>query len=354
MSLSRRLFIKAVLAGGATQLLSACGLSKTTPTKTNSFVKSSPSLTPTSPMSSDQDPILFVVGDLVSERSIDRAEKVVRLIQTLMAEHAGRQMLVISVGDNEQGEAPTLLDYQTSFENTYGIFVKQGIFRPVRGNHDLLDAGHGQAYAEYFKAATHFDEIPIANGEMNYNYSFDLGDWHIVGVDQVDSTLNPAGLAFLKSDLTMHSRSKYKLVYWHAPTYCSSLLIHDALSLIPFNEAAYQAGVDIQINGHTHVYQRFHPINPFGERDDKYGITTFIAGIGGENGDYGFKPSRAQAASAIFKNTFSGGDGNHVIGVLMLTLHAGSADFAAYNANNGLIFDEGVVYCHHKTGRAAI
>ena len=73
---------------------------------------------------------------------------------------------MICVGDNEQEYSPTLLDYQTHFESTYGIFVKQAIFRTVRGNHDVMDVGQGLAYAEYFNAVTHFNEIQISNGQI--------------------------------------------------------------------------------------------------------------------------------------------------------------------------------------------
>jgi hypothetical protein len=263
-----------------------------------------------------------------------------------MAQHPGTEMLVASVGDNEQELMPTLYDYQTYFGGTYGVFVKEGIFRPVRGNHDIWDIGHGKAYAEYFNATTHFNEIHIDDGTMNYNYSYDLGDWHIIGIDQATYSLNRNALAFLKSDLAKHASAKCKLVYWHIPTYCSSFRIRDDPALIPLNQAAYDAGVDIQISGHAHVYQRFHPINPAGERDDARGITTFTAGIGGENGFFGLNRSKAQAASAVFMDTFPGGNGDHAIGVLMLTLHDGSADYALYDANNSAILDRGTVQGH--------
>ena len=368
LSMSRRKLLKVILAGGAAQLLAACGLSKTpAPTSTSTKIATPSStaqsipLQPTTQPSqiqltmepitarlnkSSKDPILFIVGDLVSRGSVDRAQKVISLIQTLMAQHPGTEMLVACVGDNEQEGAPTLSDYQTYFDSTYGVFVREGIFRPVRGNHDIYDIGHGQAYSEYFNAVTHFGEIQIDDGQLNYNYSFDLGSWHIIGIDQPDTDFNPSGLDFLKSDLAEHAAAKGKLVFWHVPTYCSSYEIRDNPALIPLNRAAYDAGVDIQVNGHAHIYQRFYPINPAGQRDDAGGITTFIAGIGGEDYDYGFRPSSAEAASAVFMNTFPGGNGNHAIGVLMFTLHDGWADYALYNANDNAILDQGTVFCH--------
>ena len=300
----------------------------------------------TQPFADSKDPIIFFESDLVSVNSLDRAQKVVALIQKIMVQHPGVQALVASAGDNEQENVPTLSDYQNYFAITYGVFVNQAIFRPVRGNHDVQDAGHGQAYAEYFSAVTHFDQIHIDDGLMNYNYSYDLGAWHIIGIDQLGEALNRPSLAFLKSDLAKYNTTKCQLVYWHVPSYSSGFKHGDDPALISLDMAEYDAGVDIQINGHDHDYQRFNPIDPAGQPDNARGITTFIAGIGGQDGNSGSKPSAAQAASAVYLDTFPGGSGSHAFGVLMFTLHSGSADYVLYNGNNSAILDHGTVNCH--------
>ncbi|MDR3575717.1 MAG: metallophosphoesterase [Anaerolineaceae bacterium] len=320
------------------------------PASTEAAAPDIPAAVPTgaSPEAAAQskDPIIFFESDLVSVNSMDRAKKVVDLIQKLIAQHPGVQALVASAGDNEQENVPTLSDYQNYFAATYGVFVNQAIFRPVRGNHDVQDAGHGQAYADYFNAVTHFDQIHIDDGLMNFNYSYDLGAWHIIGIDQLGEALNRSSLTFLKSDLAKYNSAKCQLVYWHVPTYSSGFKHGDDPALIPLNTAEYNAGVDIQINGHDHDYQRFYPINPQGQRDNAAGITTFIAGIGGQDGDSGSKTSTAQPASAVYMDTFPGGSGSHAIGVLMFTLHSSSADYTLYNANNTAVLDRGTVDCH--------
>ena len=133
------------------------------------------------------------------------------------------------------------------------------------------------------------------------------------------------------------------MVYWHVPTYSSGSAHGDATGLKPFNQAEYNAGVDVQLNGHDHDYQRFYPINPSGVRDNAKGITTFIDGIGGQAGRTGSKTSVAQAASAVYKDVFPGGS---AIGFIQFTLHAASADYTVYNANDGSIVDSGTVTCH--------
>jgi len=293
-----------------------------------------------SPMpTSGNDPIIFFNGDLVSGSSLARAQSVVALIKNLMAKHAGTPMLVASTGDNEQESTPTLAAYQKYFGATYQTFVDQRIFMQVRGNHDIQDAGHGAAYAQYFGANSH-----LVNGQTNYSY--DLGGWHFVGLEQLSGSVNQTALSFLKSDLAAHP-NKCTLVYWHVPTYSSGSAHGDSTGLKALNQAEYDAGVDIQINGHDHHYQRFYPLNPNAQRDDARGITTFIAGIGGQNGRSGSKTSVAQPASAKYLDTFPGpGTNTHAIGVIQFTLHANSADYALYDANDGSVLDQGTVNCH--------
>jgi len=260
-------------------------------------------------------------------------------------------MRVASTGDNEQEGTPTLSNYQSSFGTTYGAFVTQGIFMQVRGNHDIQSAGSytdyngtvhstGAAYWDYFGANAHAANI---SGQKLTDYSYDLGGWHIVALDQLNGSVNSATLNFLTADLAANSATTCQLVYWHVPTYSSGSAHGDAVGLKPLNQAEYNAGVDIQLNGHDHDYQRFYPLNPNGARDDAKGITTFIDGIGGEDGRSGSKVSIADPASARYMDAFPGGE---AIGVIQFTLHLISADYTLYDGNTGAVLDSGTVNCH--------
>jgi len=290
---------------------------------------------PTQPSSAD--PMIFFQGDLVAYNSVPEAQQVVALVNSLIAQHPNRQVLIASPGDNEQEHSPTVSDYQTYFGSTYGPFFTQGIFRPVRGNHDAASANNGQAFWEYFGS-----QVPN-NGGMT-NYSYDLGGWHIIALDQVSETAVTAKtLNFLKADLAANADSKCQIAYWHVPIYSSGPSAGDSTALKPLSQALYDAGVDIQINGHDHHYQRFYPLNPNGARDNAKGITTFIAGIGGQGHRSGSAKSIAQPASAKFLDSFPGGS---AIGTVMFTLHAESADYTLYNAYDGAVLDQGTVTCH--------
>ena len=331
----------ATLPPGVTPTRTATPPANPTPTRT------------ATPPPAGNDPILFFVSDLVSGGTTGNAQSVVDLIQNLMSQHPNAQMLVAASGDNEQENSPSVSNYQAAFGSTYGTFVDQGIFMQVRGNHDAQSVGSytdfdgtthssGAAYWDYFGPDAHMANI---NGKKLTDYSYDLGNWHIIGLDQLNGTVNTNTLNFLTSDLTAHSNTTCQLVYWHVPTYSSGAAHGDSTGLKPLNQAEYNAGVDIQLNGHDHNYQRFYPINPNGVRDDALGITTFVAGIGGQDGRSGSQTSAAQAASAIYLDAFPGGAG-HAIGAIQFTLHAGSADYKLYDANNGAVLDQGTVICH--------
>ena len=309
-----------------------------------------PTVQPTQP-SGGNDPIIYFTGDLVSGSSVGRATLVVNLIKNLMAQHPGTQFLVASTGDNEQENNPTIANYQAYFGTTFGTFVTQGIFQQVRGNHDIQSAGaytdfngtvhsSGAAYWDYFGANAHAANI---SGQKLTDYSYNLGNWHIIGLDQLNGSVNSATLGFLKADLAANTAKQCQIVYWHVPTYSSGSAHGDSTGLKPLNQAEYDAGVDIQLNGHDHDYQRFYPLNPSGVRDDAKGITTFIDGIGGQDGRSGSKTSIAQAASALYLDAFPGGS---AIGVIQFTLHTNSADYVLYNANDGTMLDHGTVACH--------
>jgi hypothetical protein len=293
------------------------------------------------------------MSDLVQSGSLSQAQSVVNLIQTLMSQHPDTQMLVASGGDNEQEAAPTISNYQAYFGTTFGIFVSQGIFMQVRGNHDIQSVGSytnfdgtvhntGAAYWDYFGANAHMFNI---EGKKLTDYSYDLGTWHIIGLDQLNGTVSKPSLDFLTADLATHASSTCQLVYWHVPTYSSGGAIGDSTGLKPINQVEFNAGVDIQLNGHDHDYQRFYPINPDGVRDDAHGITTFVGGIGGDDGYSGSQNSQAQAASAVYLDRFPPGTG-HAIGVIQFTLHNGSAEYKLFDANDGSILDHGTVVCH--------
>jgi hypothetical protein len=117
----------------------------------------------------------------------------------------------------------------------------------------------------------------------------------------------------LKADLAAHPNA-CTVAYWHHPRFSSGEQ-GSSVSVDPFWKALYAAGVELVLNGHDHIYERFEPQNPSAQPDPK-GIQEFIVGTGGKvmNAFATVKPNSAVRHT----NTF---------GVLKLTLHSNSYDW---------------------------
>ena len=101
---------------------------------------------------------------------------------------------------------------------------------------------------------------------------------------------------------------------WHHPLFTSSIngsstWVRDAWRLL------YGYGVDVVVNGHDHVYERFAPQDPNGAPSPR-GIREFVVGTGG---DTLYDRKTYPANSEVFDN--------RTYGVLKLTLKSGSYDW---------------------------
>ena len=102
----------------------------------------------------------------------------------------------------------------------------------------------------------------------------------------------------------------------------------------PFWQILYNAHVDIVLNGHDHIYERFQPQDADGNAASN-GIREFIVGTGGEN--HGGINSVAANTAGRDTTTF---------GVLKLTLHAGSYDWSFIpDGHSGSFTDSGTASC---------
>lgn len=97
----------------------------------------------------------------------------------------------------------------------------------------------------------------------------------------------------------------------------------------------YDAGADVILNGHAHVYERFAPQTPSGALDTANGIREFVVGTGG---------AALDAFSTIAPN--SQARNNTTFGVLKLTLHPSSYDFEFRPIAGSSFTDKGSTACH--------
>ena len=247
--------------------------------------------------------------------------------------------LVALVGD-EQYQVGQYSDFENSYEQTYGAFKM--ITRPSPGNHEFYVehgaigvAGYG--YFSYFNGAQHNADgsfmtatvannpdtggtftqpVPFSDGQAGHFdqtgglgttvpaggnigvgngwYSYNLGSWHLISLN-IECETQPGGctgawinseLQWLKKDLAAN-HSACTAAYWHQPTFSATngLAVPEGTTAKEFWQLLYQAGADLILNGHDHLYAHYRPLDPNGNSDPKKGIREFIVGTGGETLD---------------------------------------------------------------------
>ncbi len=231
---------------------------------------------------------------------------------------------IIIAGDasNEDG---TLWQYQNCFEPSWGQYMNR--IHTVAGNHDYYSDPINNYYT-YFG-----DRAGVA--DKGY-YSFELGEWHVVGLNS-NCGFIPCGpsseqVAWLKQDLA-ENQSRCTIAFWHVPRWNSGPAKH-AHWVQPFWDELYKAGAEIVINGHDHHYERTGKIDAAGLPDKQNGLIEFILGTGGA-GHYYLDDAFAFSEKMIFGE----------FGVLKLTLEPERFQWQFINVEN-VVLDEGESDCH--------
>lgn len=258
--------------------------------------------------------VLVGAGDIASCSSNDD-EATAKLLDGI----AGT---VFTAGDNayEDGSAS---DYANCYGPTWGRHKSRT--RPTIGNHEYNTAGAG-GYFGYFGS--------VAGDPLAGYYSYDLGGWHIIVLNS--NILMNAGSAqesWLRTDLANHPR-KCTLAMWHHPRFSSGQHGSSTASQ-PLWQALYEAGADVVVVGHDHLYERFAPQTSDGQVDAARGIREFVVGTGGA----GLYPFSNPAANSQAKN-------NTTHGVLKLTLYGDRYDWKFIPVAGSSFTDAGSGNCH--------
>jgi acid phosphatase type 7 len=333
--------------------------------------------------------------------------------------------LVAIVGD-EQYQVGQYSDFENSYELTYGAF--KSITRPAPGNHEFYTehgaigvAGYG--YFSYFNGVQHNADgsimtatiagnpdtggtftqpVPYSNGQagqfeqsggLGTNtaggavgigdgwYSYNLGSWHLISLN-IECETQPGGCsesgawfaaetAWLRKDLAAN-HSQCTLAYWHQPTYSAAdSLTEEGITAGTWWQLLYDAGADLVLNGHDHLYARYAPIKPYfvpsdtsvsgvtgtwlGTPDAKNGIREFIVGTGGETLDtVDATPTSTTDYDAIYNQQNLEAATGEFWGVMGLTLNQNGYAWdyesalkdPAQTTGPNTFSDTGVAACH--------
>ena len=257
--------------------------------------------------------ILVGAGD-IARCGVEGAEATAKLLDRISG-------TVFVAGDNAYMSG-TIEEYRTCYAPSWGRHLART--RPVPGNHEYRTAG-AAGYFEYFGS----NAGPAGLGY----YSYTLGSWLILALNsEVDVSAASAQLQWVRDQLSA-SRSRCTAVYWHRPLFSSGPNGSNA-DMLPLWRLLYSLDVDIVINAHDHLYERFAPQDPDGRPDPARGIRQFTVGSGGAP-TYSIARTVANSEAAA-----------SVWGVGQFTLENGSYKWEFVPAEGASFSDAGVGQCH--------
>ena len=276
------------------------------------------------------DPIFTGAGDIADcNQDMDAATAAIL---------SGIDGTVWTSGDNVY-PAGLAEDFANCYDPVWGGSIKART-RPVPGNHDWGDSSISASlsgYKGYFGA-----QATDANGKSYYSYNIASSNWHIVNLDSECGLVTPnvadgcaAGSpqeTWLRADLASNS-TKNVVAIWHRPLYSSGGTHYTALQAMYTD--LYEAGADLILQGHDHIYERTAPTNPDGAADLNYGIRQFTVGTGGSLGSNCGNPIPTQEVCK-----------SNINGVLKLTLHATGYDWAFLATTDSSFTDSGTGTVH--------
>jgi hypothetical protein len=267
---------------------------------------STPTVTPTG---SSESVVLVGAGD-ISECDNDNDELTAQLLDAIPG-------TVFTTGDNAYNRG-TYNEYLNCYEPTWGRHKERT--KPVPGNHEYRSEG-AAGYIQYF------------NNVPSY-YAYNLGGWRIYALNsEIDASAGSPQLLWLQTDLAANPR-RCVLAYWHRPRWSSGKEHGNDADYQAFWQILYEAGAELVINGHEHLYERFAEMDATGAPVSQ-GLREIVVGTGGAS-LYEFDtplPSSEVRDSSTF-------------GVLKLTLRTDSYDWEFIPVQGESFTDRGTTNCH--------
>jgi acid phosphatase type 7 len=224
---------------------------------------------------------------------------------------------VFTTGDNAY-DTGTYTEYLNCYQPTWGRHKERT--KPIPGNHEYRSDGA----AGYFQ---YFNNIP------SY-YAYKLGSWRVYALNsEIDVSASSAQVVWLQTDLAANP-SQCVLAYWHQPRWSSGSQHGSDETYQALWQILYEAGAELVMNGHEHLYERFAEMDATGAPISP-GLREIIVGTGGGS-LYEFDtplPSSEVRDSSTF-------------GVLKLTLYTDRYDWEFIPVAGKSFTDKGTTHCH--------
>ena len=214
----------------------------------------------------------------------------------------------------------TAANFRDCFHPFWGQFRSR--WHPVPGNHEYESAGAAPYFAYFEEAAG-----PAGRGY----YSFTAGDWLILMLNSnIPATRGSAQFEFVRGELE-RQRTPCTMAVWHHPLFSSgpngsNAFMRDMWALLEASR------VEVILNGHDHLYERFARQTSDGLADPVNGIRQFTAGTGGAE-LYSFVRAAQHSEERIMK-----------FGVIRFTLRPAQIDWEFLGVD-GSVGDRGLDTC---------
>jgi len=190
--------------------------------------------------------------------------------------------------------------FQTALFDTFEDITANTVLWPIYGNHDE----RRWTYFRIFDLPENAEAGGLASGTENY-YAIDYSNVHFVMLDSMSSDLTATGdmAEWLRKDLAQNTK-QWVIAAFHHPPYSkgshdsddagdSRGRMHDIReNIIPILE---QAGVDVVLAGHSHLYERSYLVDCAYETSDKFSEKNIVSdGVDGKHKKY-IKPLNNRA-----------------------------------------------------------
>jgi len=301
----------------------------------------------TAPATSTSDPVIAAAGDIACD-PLNPNFKAGAGTSSNCKQKATSDLLagaglaaVLPLGDNQYW-CGSLAAFQKSYDLSWGRL--KSITRPAVGNHEYVTSGSSSSSpttgcdSSNTNAVGYFKYFGSAGAGVNGKgyYSYDIGRWHLIALNAECGPAGGCGTTsaqgkWLAADLAAH-KNTCTLAYWHEPLFSSGG--RASSKVLPFWQLLQPAGVDVVLNGHDHIYERFAPQTSSGAAAAN-GIREFIVGTGGAN----HTGLTTTARNSVVRNAST-------YGVLKLTLHPTSYDWKFVPISGGAFGDSGTGTCH--------
>lgn len=245
---------------------------------------------------------------------------------------------VLTLGDTVYPNG-SLDEFLDCYDRSWGRF--RSITRAAVGNHEY-HAPHAGPFYAYFCGGS--------GKPFEGRTSFELGAWHVVvlnstcggDLDVPTSVADELGgcgadspqARWLVADLAAHP-SRCTLAMWHHPRF-SSGPYGSATAMSAIWKILYDAGADLVLSGHAHMYERFEPMDEAGNVDAARGMRELVVGTGG-------KTPLHDVASVVSGSVVRG---NTAHGVLRLELRKDGFAWRFVPVDGESFEDSGEAPCH--------